>query len=189
MSTFESRIMLSNRHIHLSEEVCYALFGEGHKLTPKNELDAAQYAAIETVDVIGPKGKLEAVRVLGPNRKFTQVELLRSDCFKLGVQAPIRESGDLRDAAVLKLVGTVGEVEIPCGIIALRHIHLPSKIAEEHGIQDLQMLSLRVEGERAMTFDNVLVRIGKGDLCVVHLDTEEGNAANLTNGVMGTLIV
>ena len=186
--SYQVSIMMSNRHVHLSREVCDQVFGKDYELTVKKEIGAGEFAAAETVTLEGPGGRMENVRVMGPVRNFTQAELLQSDCWKLGVDAPLRDSGDLRDAVPLRIIGPAGEAEAACGIVAHRHIHMASVISEPLGINDGQMVSVKVGGERGITFHNVLVRVHKGKRAEMHIDMEEGNAAGLKNGALGEII-
>jgi len=181
--------MLSNRHVHLLPEHVAKLFGEEYTLTVYRELGEGEFAANETLTLEGPKGKLEGVRILGPVRRYSQVELLRSDCFKLGLDVPVGDSGQLEDAAPIRVVGPKGVVELEHGaIIARRHIHMYRPVAEKWGIQNEKFVSVRVAGERGLTFHNVLLRLQDIDSTVFHLDTEEGNAAGLTNKDMVEII-
>lgn len=185
-------IMLSNRHIHLTEEAAKTLFGE-QGITIKNYTNGTEvaFAANETVTLAGPKGKIENVRVLGPYRKFVQVELLASDNYKLGVEASVHMSGDLRDAATLRIIGPKGEFEAACAIVAQRHLHTGYEDAAELRLNDGDEVGVRVEGIRAVTFDHVIVKVGKKvprDL-LTHLDTEEGNAAGVKNHDKGNIII
>lgn len=172
---------LSNKHLHLTEEHIGILFGKGHKLTPKKDLgQPKQYAAEEKVDIVGPKGTLKGIRVLGPARPETQVELAMTDARGIGIKAPIRESGKLDGTPGCKLIGPEGEVELEKGvIIALRHVHLSPLQAKDAGVNDKDIVSLKVEGERGLIFDNVLIRSGDTHEREAHLDTDEGNAAGL----------
>lgn len=185
------KVMLSNRHIHLSKEMQELFFGD-KELTIKSYLSADKkyFAAEETVTISGPKGSLENVRILGPARKYTQVELLKGDTYVLGVKPPVRESGDLVDAVDLTVTCNGKTVEIPkCAILAQRHIHMAADQMEELGIKEKQLVSVKVSGERGLTFDQVLVRVAVDGVTVMHIDTEEGNAADIGNGDFGELIV
>ena len=182
-------IMMSNRHAHLSPEVCGVLFGKDYELTEKKNIGLGEFICEETVTAVTEKGKIEGIRVMGPCREFTQIELFRGDCFTLGVDAPVRYSGDLRDAAVLKLVGPAGEVEVACGIIALRHVHIGNQYAEARGIENGQMVSVKINGDRETVFSKALVRIHKGKAAILHIDVEEGNAAMVRNKDIGELIL
>ncbi len=176
---YKVNIGLSNKHLHLSQEHLEILFGEGYQLTPKKDLvQPGQFAAEETVDIVGPKKTLSRVRVLGPVRAETQVELALTDARTIGIKAPIRESGKLEGTPGCKLVGPCGEVELDHGVIAaLRHVHLNDEQAAEAGVKDGDWVSIKIEGERGLIFDNVLVRAGAKHEREVHLDTDEGNAA------------
>jgi putative phosphotransacetylase len=177
---------LSNKHIHLSQEDLETLFGKGFELTKMKDLSQpGQYAANEKVDVVGPKGTLKGVRILGPVRKETQVEISLTDSFVLGVNPPVRDSGDLVDSPGAKIVGPKGEITIDKGIIvAARHIHMHTTDAETFGVADKDVVSVKVEGKRGLIFDNVLIRVNKEYALEMHLDIDEGNAASLKNGTM-----
>ena len=155
------------------------LFGKGHELTPTKDLvQPGQFAAEEKVDIVGPKKTLAGIRVLGPVRPETQVELALTDARTIGIKAPVRESGKLEGTPGCKLVGPCGEVELSHGVIAaLRHVHLNDDQAKEAGVKDGDWVSIKIEGERGLVFDNVLVRAGAKHEKEVHLDTDEGNAA------------
>ncbi len=174
---------LSNRHVHLSKEHIDILFGEGYELTNFKDLSQpGQFAANEKIKVVGPRGELN-MRVLGPARNTTQVEISVTDGFALGVNPPVRDSGALADSPGAKLVGPKGEVEIDLGIIAAaRHIHMHTSDAEKFGLQDKDRVSVKVEGERGLVFNNVLVRVHPQYALEFHLDIDEGNAAGLKNG-------
>lgn len=175
-------VMMSNRHLHLSKEDTYNLFGGCYEITVKKMLTDVQFAANETVTIKGPKGYFENVRVLGPYRNETQVEILKSDCFKLGIDAPIRESGKLKGAAPLQIIGPKGFIDLKeTAIVALRHIHMPQELADEYGLEDKQIVNVKTEGERGLIFGNVLIRIIPYGEPVMHVDIEEGNAAGLKN--------
>lgn len=176
---YKVNIGLSNKHLHLSQADLETLFGADHQLTPKKDLvQPGQFAAEETVDIVGPKKTLKGVRVLGPVRSETQVELALTDARSIGIKAPIRESGKLEGTPGCKLVGPCGEVDLDHGVIAaLRHVHLNDEQAAEAGVKDGDWVSIKIEGERGLVFDNVLVRAGAKHEKEVHLDTDEGNAA------------
>lgn len=175
---------VSNRHVHLSRAHMDLLFGSGYELKSKNPLSQpGQYAAEEVVLLAGPKGTVEKVRVLGPSRKSTQVELLAADLYKLGISAPIRESGKLDDAADVTIVGPKGAVMAQkCAIVAKRHIHMTPADAEHFSVADGQTVSIDIGGERGLTFGAIAVRVSPDFKLELHLDTEEANAAGLKNG-------
>lgn len=181
---------LSNKHIHLSQKDLDILFGEGYELKLKKDLaQPGQYACEEKVDLVGLKGTLSGVRILGPVRKDTQVEVSITDAFKLGVAPMVRNSGDIEGTPGAKLVGPEGEVELEKGIIvAARHIHMSPKEAEEFGLKDGDTVRVKTEGIREVVFGNVLVRSGDGHALELHLDMEEGNAAQVKNGQLVEII-
>ena len=181
---------LSNRHIHLSKEDWEVLFGQGHELTVFKDLSQpGQYACDEKVDLVGPKGTIKGVRVLGPVRPSTQVEISLADGFALGVKPPIKESGDIKGTPGIKLVGPKGEVEIKEGVIAAaRHIHMSLEDAKNFGVSDKDIVKVKTFGERAVVFENVLVRASEKFALEMHLDVEEGNAAGLRNGDLVELV-
>jgi putative phosphotransacetylase len=176
---YKVQIGLSNKHLHLQQDHIDTLFGKGHQLTPKKELvQPGQYACEETVDIVGPKATLKNIRVLGPARKETQVELALTDARQIGIKAPVRESGKLEGTPGCTLIGPCGTVELDHGVIAaLRHIHLSADEAKEAGVKDKDIVSVKIEGERGLIFDNVLIRSGEGHKREAHFDTDEGNAA------------
>lgn len=176
---------ISNRHIHLSQADLDQLFGAGYQLTPMKELSQpGQFACKETVTICGPKGAIEKVRVLGPVRKETQIEIVAGDCFKLGVKAPAKLSGDLGGTPGITVVGPRGSVQTAQGlIVAQRHIHMAPADAQAYGVQDGQIVKIRVSGLRGGIYDNVAIRVTTSSKLECHLDTEEANAM----GVAGTV--
>ncbi len=183
-------ISASVRHVHLCRAHVDALFGPGHQLTVKHELSQpGQFACEETVVLVGPKGRIPKVRVLGPERPDTQVEISRTDEFILGIDAPIRASGDTKNTPGLRLEGPAGAVDLTSGVIqAQRHIHMSPEDAERFGVRDKDWVMVRVGGERGIVFDDVLVRVSKDYRLDMHLDTDEANAADLYPGATGLLI-
>jgi putative phosphotransacetylase len=186
----EVTIGVSARHIHLSEEHVEILFGKGYSLTEMKPLSQpGQYAANETVAVIGPKGSFAKVRILGPTRKQTQLEVSRTDAFALGVKPPVRESGDVKGSAGIKLQGPAGEVDIEEGVIvAARHIHFHTSDAAKYGVADKQLLRVRFPGERGVVFENVVARVSEQYALDMHIDTDEANAAGVANGDKAEII-
>ena len=181
---FNVTVGLSNKHVHLSKEHIDILFGEGYELTSIKELtQPGQFACDEKVDLVGPKRTIKGVRILGPARKETQVELSFSDGFTLGItDLPVRDSGKTEGTPGLKLVGPKGEVEIDKGAIAAaRHIHMHTRDAEKYGLKDKDIVSVKVNGQRGLIFDNVLIRVNDAYALDMHIDIEEGNAAGLKN--------
>jgi len=174
---------VSVRHVHLSRADCDTLFGKDYELARKRDVtQPGQYVTRETVDLIGPKGELRQVAIINPLRKQTQVELARTDAYKLGVDPPLRESGQLDGTPGLKLRGPAGEVDIAAGVIlAMRHVHMNPDEAKSFGVADKDVIRVRVEGDREMTMGDVLVRVSPQFALDMHIDTDEANGANLTS--------
>ena len=182
---------LSNKHVHLTEEHIDILFGKNHELTPIKDLSQpGQFACDEKVDLVGPKRTIKGVRILGPARKESQVEISFSDAFTLGLKdVPVRDSGNLEGTPGIKLIGPCGEVELKRGVIvAARHVHLHTSDAEEYGLKDKDIVKVKVGGQRALIFENVLIRVSDKYALDMHVDVEEGNAAGLANGDMVEVI-
>ncbi|MEG6615273.1 phosphate propanoyltransferase [Peptococcaceae bacterium 1198_IL3148] len=181
---FEVPVGISNRHVHLSVDHIAALYGEGHELTKLKDLSQpGQYACEETVMLVGPKGVIEKVRILGPARKQTQIEITLTDSFKLGIKAPLRDSGDLAGSAPITLVGPKGTVVLEEGaIVAARHIHMHTSVAEKLKLKDGDKVSVRAKGPRGIIFGDVLVRVSDNFKLEMHVDTDEANAVGLRNG-------
>lgn len=174
----------SNRHIHVSPQDLETLFGKGYALKPERPLSQpGQYAAAETVTIAGPKGRIEQVRVLGPARGKTQVEILTTDAFRLGVSPVVRISGDIEGTPGATVIGPAGTVELSCGVIvAMRHVHISPEQAGWLELKNGDLVSIKKEGVRALVFDNVPVRCGEGHNLELHLDLEEANAGSIKNG-------
>lgn len=180
----------SARHVHVTDEHLEILFGKGHALTNKKDLSQpGQFACEEKVTIVGPKGQLKA-SILGPTRKATQVELSLTDARTVGITAQIRESGDIAGTEGCKLIGPEGEVDITEGVIAAkRHVHLDPKTAQEFGIENGQIVSVKVESEaRSLIFGDVVARVSEKFAPAVHIDTDEANAAGLKGAVEGEII-
>ena len=181
----------SARHVHVTQQDLETLFGAGYQLTVKKMLSQpGQYACAERVDVVGPKKTLTGVSRLGPVRKETQVELSLSDARSVGVAAPIRESGDTAGSGACKLVGPCGEVELTQGVIAAkRHIHMTPADAEAFGVQDKEIVSVKLDNEgRSLIFGDVVVRVNENFALAMHIDTDESNAAACGREVYGTIV-
>lgn len=182
-------IGVSNRHIHLSQQDLETLFGEGYQLTKMKDLkQPGQFAAEETVTLVGAKGEIKKVRILGPVRKVTQVEVSLTDSFKLGVRAPIRESGKTAGTPGILLKGPKGDLGLKEGVIvALRHIHVPPEFAKRFQLEDKDMVEVEVGKDRKAVFSNVLIRVSDKYKLEMHLDTDEANAAGIGNGELGKI--
>jgi putative phosphotransacetylase len=184
------KVETSARHVHLSEQDLKLLFGEGHNLTIKRELSQPnQYLSEERVKLVGSKSEFDRVAILGPTRHATQVELSLTDARDLGVEAPVRESGDVKGSAAIKIVGAKGEIEISEGvIIAKRHIHFTPEDAEKYGVKDKQIVKVKVSGDRALIFDETVVRVSPSFKTYMHIDFDETNAAGINGIVDGEII-
>ena len=170
----------SARHVHLTNEDIEKLFGKGHTLTVKKMLSQpGQFACEEKGTVVGPKKSIERVSILGPARSASQVEVSLTDARTLGVDAPVRESGDLAGSAPCKLVGPCGEIELSEGVIAAkRHIHFTPEDAEEYGIKDKDIVKVKIDSNgRSLIFDDVICRVSPSYALAMHIDTDESNAA------------
>ncbi|MES0857607.1 phosphate propanoyltransferase [Geobacillus sp. G4] len=176
---------VSARHVHLCEEHIEILFGRGYRLNVERELSQpGQFAAKEKVSLLGPGGIINNVRVLGPARPCSQVEVSITDCYALGLSTlpPIRDSGDISGSSPITIVGSVGFVHLKEGlIIASRHIHMSESDAEVFGVQDGEIVAVVCWNERRTIFGNVKIRVSSLYRLEFHIDTDEANAANLSN--------
>jgi acetate kinase len=181
------QVEVSAHHIHLTQEHVEALFGKGHQLTKHADLSQpGQFACKEQLAIVGPKGKIERVRVLGPTRKYTQIEIAMTEQFKLGLQPPIRESGDIADTPGCTLESPAGSVKVDRGVIcALRHIHMTPADALRYGVRDKSIVRVRISGDRELVFGDVLVRVDPSYALAMHIDTDEANAAHVGAGAKG----
>ncbi len=175
---------VSARHVHLTQEHVEALFGEGYQLTKKKELMGGQYASNETVTIVGLKLRaIENVRILGPVRGKSQVEVSATDAIRLGVKAPIRESGNIVGSASVAVVGPRGVIYLKEGcIIAKRHIHMAPKDAMAAGVHDGDIVSVKADNERGTVFNHVQIRVNESFTLEMHIDTDEANAAKIATG-------
>lgn len=178
----------SGRHVHVTKEQAQILFG--HSLTPQRPLSQpGQYLAKERVTVVGPKGEFANVAVLGPERKNGQVEISLTDARTLGVEAPVRLSGDVRNTPGIILKGERGTVTLPEGVIvAQRHIHLTPVDAKKFGVQDKQAVKLQTYTARPVIFEDVAVRVSQDFASFVHLDYDEANACGFQKGDLGRIL-
>lgn len=175
-------VSISARHVHLTDEHVETLFGPGRKLTPMKDLyQDGYYAADETVMVVGPRRRmLPSVRVLGPTRPASQVELAFTDGISLGIDLPVRMSGKIEGTPGCVLVGPEGVVDLDQGVIrAERHVHMGPTDAAFYAVRDGDRMSLRVHSPCPTVFEDLIVRVGEGIKLEVHVDTDEGNAADL----------
>ncbi|HIU49013.1 MAG TPA: phosphate propanoyltransferase [Candidatus Avimonoglobus intestinipullorum] len=178
------RVGVSARHVHLSQEDLETLFGKGYELTPKKMLMGDQYAAEECVTLVSPSLRsIEGVRVLGPVRSHSQVEISRTDTFKLKVSPPVRPSGEIKGSAPMALVGPKGTVFLNEGcIIANRHIHMTPADAEQYGIKDNDLVDVEIQNAKPTRYYNVQVRVRADFNTEMHIDTDDANAAGIKTG-------
>ena len=187
---YQVPVGVSARHIHLTQEHVEALFGEGYHLTKKKDLMGGQYACNETVTVVGLKLRaIENVRVLGPVRKASQLEVSATDAMKLGIAAPIRESGNVAGSAPIAVVGPKGAIYLKEGcIIAMRHIHMSPADAQAAGVHDGDIVSVKADNERGTVFNQVKIRVHDSFTLEMHIDTDEANASKIKTGDKVTII-
>jgi acetate kinase len=180
-------IEVSAHHVHLSNDHIKRLFGPDAELEVEHELSQpGQFASKQKVTLVGPKGAIERVRVLGPARAQTQVEIAMTEQFKLGIEPPVRESGDLEGSPGVTLEGEAGSIAIDKGVIcARRHIHLSQEEALAFGLHDKDVVRVRVSGDRELVFGDVLVRVSAQFKLAMHIDTDEANASHLKTGDVG----
>ena len=178
----------SGRHVHVTQQQAQILFG--HSLTPKRPLSQpGQYLANERVTVVGPKGEFSNVAVLGPERKAGQVEISLTDARSLGVEAPVRLSGDVKGSPGILLRGEKGCVTLSEGVIAAqRHIHLTPEDARKFGVTDKQTVKLQTYTARPVLFEDVAVRVSPDFASYIHLDYDEANACGFCKGDLGRIL-
>ena len=183
-------VEMSARHVHVTEKDLEKLFGKGAVLTPKRDLSQpGQYLCEERVDLIGPKKTIPNVSILGPTRPETQVEISLTDARTLGVTAPIRMSGDIKGSGSVTIKGPAGEIVLEEGVIAAkRHVHMTPDDAEKMGLQDGQAVSVKIESERGLVFNETVIRVSKKFATAMHIDTDEANAVALPRDAVGIII-
>ncbi len=191
----ENKILVetSARHIHVTKEALEFLCGEGFELTVKKELSQpGQYASTTKLDIVGPKNTIKGVSILGPCRNFNQVEVSATDARTLGAKAPIRESGDIKGSAPIKIVNPENgkELELSEGlIIAKRHVHMTPEDAKFFGVTNGEIVKIKTGGEgRKIIFDDVVIRVSPKFKLAMHIDTDESNAGNCFGECYGELI-
>lgn len=182
-------VEISNRHVHLSRKDIDILFGKEYKLEiDRNLSQSEEFAAKEKVTLSNKDKNIKDIRVLGPEREETQIELAKTDAIHLNINAPIRESGNMKETPGITIKGPKGEVNLNQGVIIVqRHLHISEKQANEANIKDGQFVSIKILGERETIFNKVLVRVNPNYKLAVHLDTDEGNAANIDRKTFGEL--
>lgn len=185
-------LAVSARHAHLSQPTLDRVFGPGWQLRPRTWLSqTGQFAAQETVTLIGPAGRIQNVRIMGPPRARDQIELSRTDELAVGIEAPVRISGDLDGTPGIVIEGPAGRVSLSSGVIsARRHLHMSPQDAERLGVQDGQTVQVKIDSrDRDLMFGDVTVRIAPDFRLELHLDTDEANAAGIKNGDYGELLI
>jgi propanediol utilization protein len=184
-------VNISARHCHLTQADVDILFGKGYQLTELKRLyQSTDFAANETVAVVGPRQRIiPGVRILGPCRKFSQVELSFTDSISLGIDIPVKLSGDIEGTPGCLLIGPKGSLVMPNGVIrAERHVHMGPKDCEYYGVRHLDRMNLRIEGPCPTTLEGLLVRMNPDWKLEVHIDTDEANASDLTHATKVTLV-
>ena len=183
-------VEVSARHVHLCQADVERLFGPGAKLEPVRPLSQpGQVLSEQRVTLVGPKGRKERTAVLGPVRSATQVELSKSDCVELGVQAPLRESGDVAGSGAIAIEGPCGTIQLEEGVIvAHNHIHVTAPDSVMLDLHDKQRVKVAVLSERPLTFDDVIIRVSTEFSCKMHIDFDEANAAMVHGFTLGRII-
>lgn len=183
-------VNISNRHWHCTQETFEKLFGAGAKPTNIRDLiQPGQYACRETVTLKGPKGEIKKVRLIAPFRPYNQIELARTDCHTLGIDAPARDSGNVKGSAPITLVGPQGEVHLEEGaIVQMRHIHFHPSEAAEYGVKNMEYVQVKIGTPPRDGVYTVLCRVREDMKLECHLDTDEGNALGVKNGDLGTML-
>jgi len=190
-SKYKIPIGISVRHIHITQSDLEKLYGSGYKLSKKSDLaQPGEFASNEVVTLVGPRLKsIENVRILGPVRDHTQVEVSQTDAFTLGIKPPVRRSGNISGSESLTLVGPEGSITLKEGVIrANRHIHMPPEAAAEMNVKDDEIVSVEIPGKKGVILRNVQVRVKKGWVLQMHLDTDDANAADVQCGLKARII-
>ena len=183
-------IGVSNRHVHLNEEHLKLLFGNDFELEKKNDLtQPGQYASTSVVTIQTDKSKIENVRVLGPIRPYTQVEISKTDAYKLGLHPPVRDSGDLKNSSPITIVGPKGVVKLEEGcIIPTRHIHILPNQVNMYNLENKDVVSVKINGEKGGIITNVHLKVSDDSYFELHLDTDDANAHLIKNGDIGEIL-
>ena len=184
-------IGVSNHHVHLCHNDLEILFGKGYELTVKNELvQPGEFASNSLVSIKTDKSIISNVRILGPIRDYTQVEVSRTDAYKLGINPPVRDSGDLSGSCGVTLIGPEGSIDLNSGcIIATRHIHLTPEDAINLGLTGISTVSVRIDGEKGGILNNVHLKISPNYKFEMHIDTDDANANLVKTGDIGEILI
>lgn len=179
---------ISNKHIHLTKEDYELLFGKGKELeVDRYLLQPEQFASFSYVDIKTQKNIIKHVRVLGPLRKYTQLEVSKTDSYFLGINPPIADSGDLEEAAIVEIIGPNSSIIRKCAIIPNRHIHISPEQKKEMGLQDAFEVNVQFQSEKSTTFHNVKLKVMEDAVLELHLDTDDANGAFLKTGMKGII--
>ena len=183
-------IGVSNRHVHLTKEHLELLFGKGYELIKKVDINQpGQFAATDVVTIKTAKSEIKNVRILGPIRSYTQVEISKTDSYTLGLNPPVRDSGDLVGSAPITIIGPNGSIELSEGcIIANRHIHITPKQMEYYNLVGNDKVSVKIDGEKGGIIDNVYLKVAEDAFFELHIDTDDANAHLIKNGDIGEII-
>ena len=182
-------IGVSNRHVHLTRKDLYTLFGEGYELEKRNDLtQPGQFASTSLVTIKTDKSEIEGVRVLGPVRNYTQIEISKTDAYKLGLNPPVRNSGDLDGSCMITIIGPKGNIEVNGCIIAARHIHLSKEHRKVYNLEGIDKVNVKLKGEKGGIITNVYLKESEEAFFELHLDTDDANAHLIKNGDIGEII-
>lgn len=184
-------IGVSSRHVHVTEEDLYTLFGQDFELEKRNDLNQpGMFASNSVVTIKTEKSIIENVRILGPIRPYTQVEISKTDAHKLGINPPVRDSGNLEGASEVTIIGPKGEITKNCAIIATRHIHLTEEHAKLYGLDGKTMVNVKLPGEKGGIITNVHLKVSKRNLAYfeLHLDLDDANAHLINNDDIGEIL-
>ena len=179
---------ISNRHVHLTEDDYHILFGDEPLGVVKELVQPGQFSSDKKVSIKTEKRTIDNVRVLGPLRSYTQVEISKTDSFSLGINPPIRNSGDLDGAEIVTIVGPNGEVSKPCCIIANRHLHISPKQRETFDLVGVEKVKVKINSEKTTIFEDVFIKEDPNFTLEVHLDTDDGNGSLAKTGDMVEII-
>jgi propanediol utilization protein len=182
-------IAISARHVHLNQDDLNILFGEGYQLRKCRDLSQpGEFAGLDTVTIRTEKDEIKNVRIVGPIRNYTQVEISKTDSYKLGINPPVRNSGDLENAALVKIIGPCGIVEKKCCIIANRHIHIDKKDLEKYDLKDDEKVKVKIISEKSTIFENVYIKSGDNYVFELHIDLDDANGSLTKQGDYGHII-
>lgn len=179
---------VSNRHIHLNQEDYQILFQDQPIEIVKPLVQEGQFASNIFVTIQTPKGQIEKVRMIGPLRTYTQVEMSQTDAYKLGLHPPVRDSGDLKEAASITIIGPCGKIEKPCAILANRHIHMNEKTRKELGLEGKDEVSVHFGGLKSATLEHVALKVDPSYVLEMHLDTDDANALLIKTNDYGEIM-